>query len=243
VVAVVASETESLRFGLRVGRVAGPSALDLALDAVSGESFELIIARVPLPEADGTPIINGDAGRLRKARVFDCGTLLTYLGKARARHSQGLQRISEWATLDTKLVLDIFSGYRNHVVNNPLLDSSVVPLGYSEWAEAHVPLYPAGGSYRLVDETGETEGFAALAVQDETLIVSLAGVVPAKRGRGVYRRLLDEIEVEALSFGVSNVRISTQEENITPIRAWEDRGWKLLLREQVLHIVSNSVRR
>ncbi len=240
--AVVASESESIRFGLKVGRASGPTALSLALDAVLGGGFELIIVRVPQPQTGGIPL-DGNPARPNRARVFDCGTLLTYSGQAQSRHSQGIVRISEWSARDTKLVLDIFSGYRNHAARNPLLDASVVPLGYSEWAEEHVPLYPAGGCYRLVDEMGETEGFAALAIRDTMLSISLAGVVPASRGRGVYRRLLDAIEVEALALGVSDLRISTQLENTTPIRAWEERGWKLSLQEQILHIVSPSVER
>lgn len=237
---IVASETESARHGMRVGRITGHDVLREASDAVMNDRFDLVIARIPCDEASEGAVEGAAGGDAIAARpdvtVFDCGILVTYEGSLRPHPDHDLVPIREWSPADTRLVLEIFSGYRNHVARNPLLDPTVVPLGYAEWAEAHVRDDPSGACFRLLDGTGETAGFAALSAHERTVSISLAGVVPMKRGRGVYRRLLDALEGAALAMGHDRVRISTQLENTTPQRAWQERGWQVVLRERILHV-------
>jgi len=235
---VVPSDTESRRFGLRIGRAFGTEALDDALRSVSEGTFEMVIARVPTAVDHGLAItLDPPPG----GAIYDCGSLVTYEGVTRRCFGGALETIRHWTPDDTRLVLDIFSGYRNHVAGNPHLDPSVVPVGYAEWAEAHLDDAAAGACFRLIGSSGQAEAFAATFVVDGALSISLAGVTPHSRGRGVYRGLLDALEDHAFESGLERVRIATQTENATPIRAWVERGWREVERETVFHVLGGPI--
>ena len=236
---VVPSDTESRRFGFSIGRAFGSEALSDALRSVSEGSFEIVIARVPAA-ADHVPAeaLDPPPGGF----IYDCGSLVTYEGVTRRSSGRALDAVLHWTPDDTRLVLDIFAGYRNHISGNPLLDPTVVPLGYAEWAEAHLDDDAGGSCFRFNGSNGRAEAFAATVVADGVMSISLAGVTPHSRGRGVYRSLLDALEDHAFRSGLERVRIATQIENVTPIRAWVERGWREVERETVLHIVSRDIR-
>ena len=236
----VPSPSESERFGLSVGRLhvekGQPSgaAVDLARAAVRAGSYDLVILRSPEPIAAG--LIDG-------AGIIDAGCAVTYEGAVAgtaAHETSGsgrLARITRWSTREAEIVERIFAGYRNHVAANPRLDAGLVPAGYADWSARHVDGRVPGDCYLLEDEGGETLAFAAVAPSDDALVVDLAGVLPAHRGRGVYQRLLDLIEVEAAERGLARVRIATQVETTVAIHAWERRGWVETAREWTVHVM------
>ncbi len=243
----VASQSESDRFGLRVGRSTASvsersrEALESARAAVLAGQYDLVIVRAPdAIRPDAT-----DPQRPDGVEVIDAGCAVTYEGDVDPSRIAGpaadevvqLRRIAAWGAHETEVVLKIFTGYRNHIAANPWLDHSLVPMGYADWSERHVDGRIPGDCYMLEDATVQPLAFAAVAPTADALVVDLAGVLPAHRERGVYQRLLDLIEVEAAMLGFTKLRISTQVETEGAIRAWERRGWRETEREWTAHIM------
>ena len=61
-------------------------------------------------------------------------------------------------------------------------------------------------------------------------------VLPQHRGKGVNKRLLDELIAWAKNKGIQEVRLDVYEENIPAVRAYEKKGFKKLLVEMRLEI-------
>ncbi len=243
----VPSQSESDRFGLRVGRSTASvsersrEALESARAAVLAGQYDLVIVRAPdAIRPDATDPHGSD-----DIEVIDAGCAVTYEGDVDPSRIAGpaadevvqLRRIIAWGAHETEIVLEIFADYRNHIAANPRLDHSLVPMGYADWSERHVDGRIPGDCYVLDDATVQPLAFAAVAPTADALVVNLAGVLPAHRRRGIYQRLLDLIEVEAATLGFTKVRISTQVETKDAIRAWERRGWQETEREWTAHIM------
>ncbi len=244
---LVLSQSESDRFGLRVGRSTASvrdrlgEVLESARAAVLSGQYDLVIVRAPYairPDASD-PHWSDDV------EVIDAGLAVTYegdvdpsrVGGQAADEAVQLRRITAWGAHETEIVLKIFAGYRNHIAANPRLDHLLVPTGYADWSERHVDGRVPGDCYVLEEAAGQPLAFAAVAPTADAVVVDLAGVLPAHRGRGVYQRLLDLIEVEAAMLGFTKVRISTQVETTGAIRAWERRGWRETEREWTAHVM------
>jgi GNAT superfamily N-acetyltransferase len=83
-----------------------------------------------------------------------------------------------------------------------------------------------------------------LDVQADVAEIELAGVVPTGRGRGIYRVLLDHVEDRLRNDGRTGVVISTQAGNRTPVRAWIGRGYQYALGLNTMHLMrAESFRR
>ena len=61
-------------------------------------------------------------------------------------------------------------------------------------------------------------------------------VLPEYRGKGVNKRLLNELIAWAKTRGIQEVRLDVYEENMPAVRAYEKRGFKKLLVEMRLEI-------
>ena len=242
---LVPSASESGRFGLHVGRLTVPPdvsadhALEAARDAVRAERFALIIVRLPQPMGvrglDGIEVIDAGCAVTYGAEVDPLRALSRAAGAGHV-----LRRIERWGAREAAIVEEIFAGYRNHVAANPRLDASLVPAGYADWSARHVDSRVSGDCYLLGDAEGRDVAFAAVAPDADTLVIDLAGVLPAHRGCGVYQVLLDLIEDEAATRGLKRISISTQVETVVAIRAWERRGWTETAREWTLHLMRSS---
>ncbi len=236
------SLSESERFGLRVGRLtvspdgSDEDALDAAGHAVRTGRFELVIVRLPRPLET-----HGPGG----IEVLDAGCVVSYSADVDPRRfgsrvggaGHVLRRIEQWGAREGAIVEEIFAGHRNHVTVNPRLDASLVPAGYADWSARHVDGRVPGDCFVLEDAEGQSLAFAAVAPYGDTLVINLAGVLPAHRGRGVYQTLLDLIEDKAEARGNTRIRISTQVETAVAIRAWERRGWSESGREWTVHVM------
>lgn len=237
------SPSESERFGLRVGRLTVPpdgsaeDALDSAMSAVLSGRFELVIVRLPQPlEApgpDGIEIIDAGCAVTYSAKVdpSEVGSRVSLTGHV-------LRRIERWGARETAIVEEIFAGHRNHIAANPRLDASLVPSGYADWSARHTDGRVPGDCFVLEDAEGQSLAFAAVAPDGDTLVIDLAGVLPAHRRSGVYQTLLDLIEADAAAQSFTKLRISTQIETVTAIRAWERRGWIEIAREWTIHVMA-----
>jgi GNAT superfamily N-acetyltransferase len=241
----VASPSESERFGLAVGRMTVVASGDATTDAANGEitrrvaneavlaeRFDLVVVRLPFDPAwrseDGLELIDG-------------GCAVTFEGSSHAveprARSERLRRIEQWSSEHTTVVTEIFAGYRNHVAANPRLDASVIPVGYADWSARHVDGRVPGDCFLMEDGDGRTLAFAAVAPDGDALVIDLAGVMPAHRGRGVYQLLLDRLEEVAAARGHDRVLISTQVGNRLAVRAWLRRGWAEVAREWTVHVM------
>jgi GNAT superfamily N-acetyltransferase len=114
----------------------------------------------------------------------------------------------------------------------------VVADGYAEWAEAHLLAGKNGAAFRMVDQDAQVSiAFAAITETATELVIDLAGVVPAHRRRGIYRRLLDELEGIAHARSKSRLSIATQLTNEAVIRSWQRRGWRETAVTHVWHLM------
>jgi GNAT superfamily N-acetyltransferase len=233
---LVDSPLESARFGLRVGRCAfdeplSPLDIDRLIRSVSSSAYDVVIVRVPAMARLGLNFARGT-----EIDVLFAGSDITYEAAVRAcAADHAIRTVSEWTQQLEDLVRDIFGGYRNHVDVNPRMDSSLVSDGYAEWASAHV-----GERNRAVlslTEADDPIALAAIAFDGARVVVDLAGVVSAARGRGVYARLLDGVEQVAHARGCSSLRITTQVDNIGPQRAWVRRGWLPMSANNTYHLL------
>lgn len=242
----VLSKSESERFGISVGRITVESVdgLRLAEHSVRDGVFALVIVRVLAQTV-------WSAGP--DVEIVDCGISVTYEGRvdacnvtaAAGRGTVALRRIERWGPAETKLVEQIFAGYRNHVAMNPRLDASQVAAGYADWSARHVDGRVPGDCY-VLEERRPTNGrreplaFAAVAPDRDGLVIDLAGVLPAHRGRGTYQLLLDTVEDVAFERGNDRVRIATQAGNRAAVRSWKRRGWKQVAEERTLHVMRSG---
>lgn len=242
----VLSTSESERFGISVGRITVESVdgLRLAEHTVRDGVFALVIVRIPAQTvwSEGPDV-----------EIVDCGVTVTYegpidagnVGAAAGRGTVALRRIESWGPAETELVEKIFAGYRNHVAMNPRLDASKVAAGYADWSARHVDGRVPGECFvleerNLTDDRRKPLAFAAVAPDEDGLVIDLAGVLPAHRGRGTYQLLLDAVEDVAFERGNDRVRITTQSGNRVAVRSWQRRGWRQVAHGRTLHIMRSG---
>ncbi len=241
-----ASEAESKRFGLSIGRVVvgydvvPGAALEQTLwTIISGATEELLVVRYPARMSRLGAVI-GDTGR----RVLPAD-VLTYwevsaevLGQARRDVESSLQVVrgevtdaARWA-LETVLV-DSFRGYGNHYTANPALDPELALAGYLEWAMGAFERNPHNAILLTHDDV--PVGASTLTEGNDHLEIELAGMTGASQGQGWYRVLLAGVGQEALRRGLPTVIISTQVSNIRVQRAWVRAGMKPFAAVTTLH--------
>lgn len=118
----------------------------------------------------------------------------------------------------------VLAGYRDHMSRAPGVDPDLIAAGYAEWAGQHA----SGPGSVLLLSTPTAHGFAAVAPSRgdaDTLVIDLAGLVPAARGRGEHSSLRDGVEAHALRSGRTRISISTQADDLAAQRTWVRRGW------------------
>lgn len=243
-----ASDAESTRFGLAIGRVVvgydspASAALEQELRTTIAEApEELLVVRYPSSLSRLGAVI-GDTGR----RILPVD-VLTYwevsaetLATAPGGVDPSLQVVSGEVTeaareaLKTVLV-DSFCGYGNHYTANPALDPELALAGYLEWAMGAFDRDPHNAI--LLTHDGAPVGASTLTEGDGHLEIELAGMIGTSQGQGWYRVLLAGIGREALRRGLSSVIISTQVSNIRVQRAWVRAGMKPFAAVTTLHVL------
>lgn len=242
-----ASEAESRRFGISIGRVV------VGYDAEPGEALERRLVEV-LDEAPEELLIvryPSAASRLgaaagRSAKQVIPADVLTYWevpadelarvpGDADPALAVAPGEVTDAAraALETVLV-DSFRGYGNHYTANPALDPDLALAGYLEWAMGAFEKDPHNAI--LLTHDGVPVGASTLTEGDGHLEIELAGMTGASQGQGWYRVLLAGIGEEAIRRGLPRVIISTQVSNVRVQRAWVRAGMKPFAAVTTLHV-------
>ncbi len=122
----------------------------------------------------------------------------------------------------------IFVDYESHYHANPLFARDKILDGYAEWAARHVEADDGSAAW-LVERDGELAGFSCYRIDaDGTAIGVLNGVLPAARGRGVYRGMLHRMLEHFAAMGARRFEIATQTHNTIVQRVWAESGLSLL---------------
>jgi hypothetical protein len=233
------SPLDSARFGLRVFR-ASVDAIDA--DGIAGEiereRIDVAILRLP-----ASAIASADAlARHRFAPILAdtqvvYGADLDTYAHPPADPSVALRP----ATRDDAALLDrmtraIFADYESHYHANPLFARDRILDGYAEWAARHVETDDGSGAW-LVERNGELAGFSCYRIDaGGTAIGVLNGVLPAARGRGVYRGMLHRMLDRFAAMGARRFEIATQTHNTIVQRVWAGSGLSLQEKYNTLHV-------
>jgi len=234
------SPTESARFGLRVFR-AEASAIDAEalVDALARERVDIAIVRIPAHALGSLQTL-----RVRGLVPIVADTIVRYetslpitplvldesvtFRPATARDAERLETLAR----------EIFDGYVSHYHANPLFPAAKIADGYGEWAASHVRGGRAGTIAWLVESHGEVAGFSCCRVDEATglAIGVLNGVLPAFRGRGVYRGMLRRMLHDFGARGLKRFAIATQVQNVAVQRIWVAEGLALTRTDNTVHI-------
>ncbi|MET0231144.1 MAG: GNAT family N-acetyltransferase [Rhodanobacteraceae bacterium] len=236
------SPSESLRFGLRVFRAEADAIDAQALaEAIDREHVDVAILRVPAQALGSLQTL-----RVRGLAPIVADTIVRYeaslplaplvldesvtLRPATARDAQYLETLAR----------EIFDGYVSHYHANPLFPAAKIADGYGEWAASHVSAGRAGAIAWLVESHGEVAGFSCCRIDEATglAIGVLNGVLPAFRGRGVYRGMLRRMLSDFGERGLARFAISTQVQNFAVQRIWVAEGLALTRTDNTVHINS-----
>jgi GNAT superfamily N-acetyltransferase len=235
------SPYESARFGLRIFR-GTPELADAGalIDEIRRERVDIAILRV------------ADEAQMLAATICEAGmpsivadTLVQYSLDICSRHtvpsdtSIRLRRAEhrDMAALEW-MVRQIFEGYATHYHANPLFDPARILDGYAEWAVRHIEADARGRLAWIVEADGEDVGFSCieLATDHRQARGVLNGVLPAQRGRGVYRRMLRAMLDRFGDEGVHRFVISTQAHNAAVQRVWSSEQLTLDRSESTVHV-------
>jgi GNAT superfamily N-acetyltransferase len=232
------ADAESARFGLRVfrGETDAIDALALA-EALRRDRIDVAILRVParalaslqaLREAGLAPIVADTIVRyaidLPSASPLDDVRLIPASADDAARLES--------------LTRETFAGYLTHYHANPRFPAAKILDGYAEWAASHVRDAATGSAAWLVEWRGEIAGFSCYRVADDgsLAIGVLNGVVPAFRGRGIYRGMLRRMLHELAGLGAKRFAIATQVQNVIVQRIWAAEGFRLERAQNTVHV-------
>ena len=78
-------------------------------------------------------------------------------------------------------------------------------------------------------------GFATYKIKYGVAQIGLIAVLPTYQGRGIGAAILTSVENDLLDKGVKELRIPTQENNITACSFYKKRGYKVIEKAQIIH--------
>ena len=236
---MVDSQVESARFGRRVRRyeLIGDDAAPL-LESLRTEPPDLAIVRIPTSRGELITQLCELGGQFV---LGDCRVIYTRDNQAASRpggRREAAFRLRPASTGDAmlldSLVERIFAGYHTHYISNPRLAPFPLTDGYKEWTRSHV----GSGEKRCLIAEMEDEpcAFTTLHVTAAAGEVVLNGVLPAYRGKGVYRELLRATIDTFIDAGARTTVIATQIDNRAVQRVWVTEGFSLARSEYTIHI-------
>lgn len=224
------SPLETRRFGLTFSRAVvplavGESVFDDVLHFLREDKADVVVLRYPAARVDWF------ARFFAADRDLICADSLTYwrleVGTGHRPEVDPSHTTSAADPIDSQLiddlVDDIFTGYGNHYLANPLLSPENALAGYGEWAQ-HSAAHDTA-----VSLTRQGEGIVGLATLEssaQTCEILLAGIKPQFQKRGLYAHLLAGCERFAEDTGAGQLVISTQTHNANVQRAWARYGFE-----------------
>jgi RimJ/RimL family protein N-acetyltransferase len=234
------SPLESDRFGLRVFRCDVESVDAAAIAAaIEHERVDVLILRVPARELGA---VNSLASHALVPIVAD--TLVYYdidlsaAAVADLDASVTLRPASrDDAALLARMSREIFAGYVSHYHANPLFAPDRILDGYAEWAARHVGMSDGSGAW-LVERDGEIAGFSCYHVDDADGLATgvLNGILPAARGHGTYRGMLQAMFTAFAEMRLRRFEISTQVHNVAVQRVWTAHRLALRRASNTVHL-------
>lgn len=239
--AVALSEVESLRFGLRLARVAwqrGDSPRSI-VDGLLAARVDIAVLRMP-GHADGA----ASAFTALGIAPLHADTLVTYVCDLQRTQVAMLPAPTlhhRPATRDDvpmieRLVEAAFVDYPNHYSANPLLDPARARAGYAQWAADHIERSERLCWLALVD--GQIAGLACSSHDAPTgeCVGTLHGVHPDFSQRGIYTGMIVATLRHYAAAGFKRLSIATQAANLRVQRTWIRLGLEPARVEQTYHL-------
>lgn len=230
---------ESARFGLRVFRGEAETVDAQALaQMLRRERIDAAILRMP-----AQALASLEAFRAAGLEPIVADTIVRYGIDLPARG-----RVDDEVTLDPataadaalleSLTRETFAGYVTHYHANPRFAPEKILDGYAEWAASHVLDARPGPAAWLVRWRGAVAGFSCCRMEpDSALAIGvLNGIVPAFRGRGIYRGMLRRTLDELAARGATRFEIATQVQNVRVQRIWTAEGFRLEGAQNTVHV-------
>jgi len=243
------SPVEKERFGLTVDRLVVPEsspATDREVcEMVRESSADVVVARYPAARVRLFAELFGSGREALLADTLVYWRLHTGAGRrdgfaasgragVEGRLTAGPRALDE-PTLRT-LVADMFAGYGNHYLADPLFDPQQALAGYQDWATRSAALVPP--VVLLRDD--EPIALATVHAEGGAMEIELAGVVTREQGRGRYAVLLAAVEDAAEREGCREVVISTQGHNTGVQRAWARFGFEPVATFLTVHLLRSG---
>lgn len=238
------SESESLRFGMRVFRSEGVAfqpeecqqklielEADLLILRLHSDPGKSTIENIAV-EAIGFNYIHAD-DLVTYVKDLDDNPPRTHSNQItyeKVRHDHFLQLNS--------LIADVFKGYNNHYIQNPFLDENAIISGYQEWAWRMVTPDLEAPSYIAFFE-GQPAGFAICSADFDsgTCTIQLNGVHPHFQRKAIYTDLLRLIMHESYKIGLRQIRVSTQTGNTSVQKIWTGEGFNFSAQYSTYHVL------
>jgi RimJ/RimL family protein N-acetyltransferase len=235
------SSEDSARFSLRIFRAVLPSIDAMTLhEVLRNERVDVAIVRIPASEL-------ASIGELERVglHAIVADTLVHYsldLRNIRLGHQHVVQMKPLAASQDRqtleRMVREIFSDYVSHYRANPLFPRASIVDGYAEWASRHIQPNDEWRAAWLIENAGDAVGFSCVQTTPDRSEVraTLNGILPAARGRGMYRAMLRATLAHFAALGAVRFKISTQIQNLVVQRVWSSEGFVLDGAENTIHV-------
>jgi len=139
------------------------------------------------------------------------------------------------------MVEQIFADYRNHYSENPLLKQINISSAYQDWVLTATTNRRAS-LFLSADANGRYVGICLLDESKPSWNeILLAGIVPGRRGEGLYQEMLIAVLAHSKSRGKPAVVISTQASNLTAMRAWIRTGFLPVQSLNTFHVHKKKI--
>ena len=237
------SHVESAKLGFQVGRLLCGVHTDWntfdPITAIEESDAQAVIMRYPSDQYD-------IAERLAHSTLesWTADTLIYFTCDVLAIESprdRGLADSLQGFSLEVAALIEqIFTGYQNHYSASSYFSNVDVTAAYVDWAR-HLLEATNNECNVIKTQAGRLVGLAICDTQDTTMNeISLIGVHPEFRNRGVFSELLRHLADRARQSGKATLATSTQSANLASMRGLTRTGFLPTLSLNTLHIVKTE---
>lgn len=232
------SALDEERFGVRTAKamLIRPDHVAAFLDFCRDQRVEFAIVRCPTREVAVVQSLESHGFFLTDTLVYYQRDLLrTPIPTGASRTGVRPARPEEAAAVGA-VAAAAFKGYFGHYHADPRLDPAACDAVYADWAARSCTSPEAADVVLVADVDGAIGGFAVMKqIAPDTGDGLLFGVVPAARGRGVYRSLLIGALRWCEARNTREMITSTQITNVVPQRVWAGLGFVMSHAYYTLH--------
>lgn len=114
----------------------------------------------------------------------------------------------------------------------PIAGADYVAMGLAKWwtTDAVIPAIRVGRTL-IADDDGAVLGMASYGTQEDQLVLWKLYILPDHQGRGIGRRLLDEVVARGAQLGHAELHVSYLDGNEQAGRFYERNGFRFVNRE------------